>query len=351
MLLNPYTFISFILIIMRGNVVRTDPSERHFFINIEIPSNSPPLFIRERTYRPLSETDSLKNFSKEKSCHINTDIHVTIISRMKPNNGRKKCMKTFITIIASITSPGKYAAIRSMSAGKAFICILMMTLVLGSVSYIIITVEGKKITADLARKYTDEVPYYRYTADDGLVVDGKMPIIIKDDKSIILIDTSDKTDMIIQEKYSPMLREYEKGMIIGNRTIINKQNAMKTETYDLNQMNALGSFDKKDVAKVFKYWWVFMLIGLPFYLVYFFIAKTISMLIVSLFALIINAASKYGFTYSKLLVASAFALVLPVIIDIVLSAVNVNIPVFFVIYYAIAAIYLVIGLKKAHDAA
>jgi hypothetical protein len=260
-------------------------------------------------------------------------------------------MKIFKTMIASIALPGKYAAIRGLSAGKAFIGILMLTLILGSISYITIIVDGKKITADLARQYTDKVPYFKYTADDGLIVDGKMPVIIEDDRSIIIIDTSDKTDTIIHDKYLPKLREYEKGMIIGNRTVINKQNAVKTETYDLNQMNALGSFDKKDVAKVFKYWWVFMLFGLPFYLVYFFISKTISMLIVSLFALIINAASKYGFAYGKLLVASAFALVLPVIIDIALSAFDVKIPVFFVIYYAIAAIYLVIGLKKAHNAA
>ena len=256
-------------------------------------------------------------------------------------------MKLFTSMLMSIVKPSEYAALRKYGAGRAFLALLMMTIVLGTVAYVGFTIQLGSGVVEIKKLYDTKVPYWKYTAQNGVEVDAQMPLIFKDGEGIFIVDCTDPTDSILSEKYVPMLKEYKKGAVVGSRTIINKKNIMNTETYDLSQLNSFAPFDKDSVAKLFRYWWVIALVCFPFYMVWFYAAKLLSALFISLAALIFNASGKYGMNYAFMLNASVYALTLPVIIDILIGFTGVKMPLFFLIYHIVAIAILAIGMKKA----
>ena len=259
-------------------------------------------------------------------------------------------MKKIVSMLLSVVRPSEYSSLRKSGAGRAFLAILAMTIVFGTVAYAGFAVQIGIGTVKLKEQYETKVPYFRYSAENGVEVDSTMPLIFRENDWIFIVDCSDPTDGILAEKYAPMLKEYRKGAVIGNRTVINKKNLMNTETYDLNQLNSFAPFDKGSVAKLFSYWWVIALACFPFYLLWFYAAKLLSALLLSLIALVINASGKYRLNYAEMLNACVYALTLPVIIDIVLGFTDVKIPFFFLIYHVIAAVFIAVGLKKTSEA-
>lgn len=259
-------------------------------------------------------------------------------------------MKTFVLMFTSVFQIGRYAEILKKPLSAAFIAVLLLTAIFGTMQYAGMMVSLDSVIKKGEAIYHKDFPYFKYTAGEGLSVDAKMPLIIEQDSILYIIDTTDPSDKIFQDKYTDKFNSFQQAFFVGNRTLVIKKNAVESRTYDLNQLNPFAPFDKEDVSKKFYYWKYFAAVLLPFYLIYFFCAKTISVLIISLIAMMINSSSKYRFSYASLFTASAFALVAPVIIDTVLSIANINIPAFFLFYYAIAAIYLILGLKKAHIA-
>jgi hypothetical protein len=259
-------------------------------------------------------------------------------------------MKTFWLMITSIVFPSRYKKILALSAGKAFFCVFLLTLVFGTVRFGVLFYQMRTPMAEMQKMYSDKMPYFKYTALDGLQFDAKMPFVWEDSGMIIIVDTRDDTDKIL-DKYLPKLDLVQKGALIGKRSIIHKKNIFTTETYTLSSMNEFAPFDKNDCAKYFPLWMVFMLILWPFYLGFFMASKLLSVLVVSLAGLIVNAAGKYRLTFGKLYTASAFALVLPVIADVSLNIAGFQNWKMFFAYYAVAILILIVGLKKGTSTA
>jgi hypothetical protein len=259
-------------------------------------------------------------------------------------------MKTFMLMLSSAVHIGRYAEILKKPLSAAFIGVLLLTVVLGTIQYAGTAVRLSGIIKKGEVLYQKDFPYFKYSADKGLVVDARMPVIVEHESVLYIIDTTDPADKVFNDKYSAEFEKYKQAFFVGNRKLVAKQNEMETRTYDLNMLNSMPPFDKDDIGKKFYYWKYLAAICFPFYLSYFYCAKLISILIISLIAIVINSSSKYRFSYSALFTASAFALAVPLFVDTILSLAGINIPAFFLIYYAIAAIYLILGLKKAHAA-
>lgn len=260
-------------------------------------------------------------------------------------------MNMIVSLFRSVIRPAEYAKLRDHGIGKVFLGILALTLTLGIVAYIGFTVSLAGGIREIRGMYDTKVPDFSYTAEAGVSVDAPMPIIHEDNRMLIIIDATDPTDSNITETYLPRLKGYDKGIIIGNRTIVNKKNAINTETYDLNQLNTFAPFDKADVAKLFRYWWVIALICFPFYIGWFFVAKLLSSLLLSVVGLIINAVGNYRLQYAALWNASVYALVLPATAKVIIGFFGIDVPVFFLIYHAVAVVFLIIGLRKLGNSA
>jgi hypothetical protein len=252
-------------------------------------------------------------------------------------------------MLASAAQPGRYSEILKKTVSAAFVGVIMLTVIIGTIEYAGLTIRFGSVMKKGEKIYQNDFPHFEYTADKGLSIDAKMPVEFEDDAVLYVIDTTDPTDKIFAETYAPKFASYRRAVFIGNREVVMKNSELETRTIDLRQLDSLAPFTKEDIAKKFYYWKYFALIIFPFYLVYYFCAKLIGVLIVSLIALVINSSSKYGFSYASLFTASAFALTMPVLVDTVFSIAGIHIPMFFLIYFAIAAIYLIIGLKKAHE--
>jgi hypothetical protein len=248
-------------------------------------------------------------------------------------------------MITSIIFPSRYKQVLSSSVGKAFLCVFLMALVFGSVRFGVLFYQMREPMAEVQKMYSEKMPYFRYTPKEGLQFDAKMPFVWEESGMIIIVDTRDDTDKIL-DKYLSKLDMSQKGALIGKHSVIHKKNIFTTQTYSLSQLDGIGPFDKNDCAKYFPLWMVFMLLLWPFYIGFFMASKLLSALVVSLAALIVNAAGKYRLPYAKLFTASAFALVLPVIADVSLNIAGINNWKMFFAYYAVAIAILVVGLKK-----
>lgn len=239
-------------------------------------------------------------------------------------------MGFFSRIYYSIAGFSKYRYFLRQGTGKAVVYLLLITLVLGVITFIPAVNEYNKIMDELIANFDSKIPDFEF-ANGKLEVSGKMPIIIDDGGVTIVIDTSPDAEEAILEQYDTV-------MLITSDKIIQKNYVDKTVT-NLSTLQGvvLSRESIKQVLPIMKPIGIFVFI---FGGIFFICGKFISAFIVSLAGIIISSIRKTNLSYRSIFKISVYSLTLPLLLCTVLSLLPVHIPYLWLIFYIIAAVYV-----------
>ncbi len=230
----------------------------------------------------------------------------------------------------SITSFDKYRLFLRQSVGRAVVYLLLLSLFIALIVGIPTWIEYNKIMESFALNFDSLVPDFRL-ADGKLEVSGEMPIVVGDDTYPIVIDTSADAEVRILDQYDTV-------MLITSDKIIQKNYVDKTVT-PLNMFQGL-TLTRDDIAQTIPLMkpigvFVFVFMG-----IFFILGKFISALIISLLGRAINSAKRTNLSYKGIFKISVYAMTLPLLICTALDFVPLRIPFIWVLFYAIAFIYV-----------
>lgn len=251
----------------------------------------------------------------------------------------KERISFFNKLYYSMSRFDYYPKMLKEGVGRAFLYLLFFTLIFGSIGGIDTIVGVKQFVDDLKTEEANELPFFTFT-DGELFVEGAMPLIVQeDDTSILIIDTTGRTNPDI-------LDDYQTGVLILNDRLVQKENSIQTSEISFKEFRGFD-FDKYQFINWIDLISGFLVVGLIiifiFYLLFFYLGKMFSALLLSVFGLIFKAIQKSKISYGQLYSAGIYALTLPVIIDIILSLFDYNLAWYF--YYAIALIFLWVAIK------
>ena len=222
--------------------------------------------------------------------------------------------------------------IRQEKTAKSVKYLVILMAVIGSI--IMIKADFKmyygldKFTTTLKNDYPD------FELKDGyLFCQGDMPFIIQDKDAIIIFDTTGKTD-------ASVLNGYSSGALITESTLVYKKNNVESRTYNLSEAK-MFNFTRTGRIGIIHNWTIPALIFVFLFGVFFiFLWKMTGVFFLSLIALVLSKILSVDLDFQTLFKISIYAIVVPTIIDSGLDLAGVNIPHFWVVYYAIAIFYL-----------
>lgn len=230
------------------------------------------------------------------------------------------------------------------STGKAVLYLLLLTLVLGVIWIIGPVNDFNHGISEMIQSFDREVPNFTFQNGE-LNVEGEMPIIIEDSTSVLIIDTSGRTDETI-------LNNYDQAVLITRHKMIQKD-YIRNQVVDFSALQGLR-MDKSDVKRFLPFLrWIAALIA--FFGVLFFVAtKFLSALVLSLFGLIINSARNTRLPYRDVFKISVYAMTLPLILGTLLDLLPIWIPYLALIFYVISGVYIwgaINMIRKDRDSA
>ena len=248
-------------------------------------------------------------------------------------------MGFFSKLKNSIINPKAYNNFLKESMGRAVVYLLLLCLIFGGINAIRNVYDFNKGVLMVLNDFKENIPNF-VLANGELTVAGQMPIIINDggqSKSVIIIDTSGNTAETI-------LDNYDSATLITKTKYIEKKNSMqKTET-NFSSFKTL-TVTNADVEKwigIARFANILIVIFGP---IFFFGTKFIAALIISLFALIINAFCKAKISFKELYKLSIYSLTLSIVLKVLFAVIALEVPYFWILYYGLPLIYLGIGLN------
>lgn len=239
-------------------------------------------------------------------------------------------MSFFSRIYYSMAGFGKYRYFLRQSTGKAVVYLLLITLILGVISFIPVVNEYNKIVDELIANFDSKIPDFKF-ANGKLEVSSNMPIIIDDGGANIIIDTSPNAEEAILDNYDTV-------MLITSDKIIQKNYVDKTVT-NLSALQGivLTRDSVRQVLPLMKPLGIIIFIlGGIFYI----FGKFISALFVSLIGLVINSARNTKLSYRSIFKISVYSMTLPLLLGTFLSLLPVGIPFLWLLFYVIASVYV-----------
>ena len=242
-------------------------------------------------------------------------------------------MESFIEKLKLSIYEKKFGAgIRQEKTAQSVKYLVIVMAVIGSI--IMIKADFKmyygldKFTTTLKNDYPD------FELKDGyLFCQGDMPFIIQEKDDIIIIDTTGKTDASVMNSYS-------NGALITQSTLVYKKSLVESRTYNLSDMK-MFNFTKAGLIKFIHNCLIPGLIVVFLFGAFFiYLWKMIGVFFLSLIAFVVSKVVSVDMDYQNLFKISIYAIVVPTIIDSGLDLAGVNIPHFWIVYYAIAIYYL-----------
>ena len=224
------------------------------------------------------------------------------------------------------------------STGKAFLYLFILTIILGSVSIAPTIVAFNQGMNYIGPEITNELPDFELK-NGTLSVDKEMPIVIGDERTKIIIDTTDNTKIEDIKDYSQI--------ILLTKTKMYQKNLGQVQNYDysffgntvINKAYLLNL-----IPKIRNFGYVIIIV---FGLLIYFIGKVISALIISVIGQIVNSSLHLNIDYSKIFSLSIYALTAPMLIkSIIVRLAHVNIPFFGFLYYLVASMYIYLALSE-----
>lgn len=233
--------------------------------------------------------------------------------------------------IKSITDFKFYENFLNQSTGKALKYLLMLTITIGVLWLIRPIYEFNTSITQMVYSFHESVP--DFTLKNGeLKIDKEMPIKLEDTNNVVIIDTTGKTN-------ESVLDAYDSGVFIGKNSLVQKKSGFETRSFNFSQLEAF-ELTKDDVENLIPLLRGINVIILIFGLPWFFVSKLFSALILSIIGLILSSIKKVDIKFGGLYKLSIYALTLPILIKVILSAMNLTIPHFWIVYFALGSVYL-----------
>ncbi len=243
-------------------------------------------------------------------------------------------MNFFRQVKDSITDPKFYTTIYNQGFGKTFkylFLLFLLTFIINGASFSAGFLGGiDRFAAEVQAK----VPDFKL-ANGQLTVSGQQPIMLQNEDTTVIIDTTGKTS---RESLAQKPGDF---MLITKDQIVTRQ-GIKTQEISFAQVPL--SLDKSQMANLIPYFKLFLVIVGIFALVFGIIGTLLWTLILAVGALVISASVKTDLKFSQLYNISAYALTLPVILELVKQYVP-EIPFFSLIFWGIGLLYVYQALK------
>ena len=257
---------------------------------------------------------------------------------MKMEEMQEKKIGFFLKLKNCIVDPTAYNTFLKESTGRAVVYLLLLCLIFGGISAIRNVYDFNMGIFVASNVFKEKVP--NFTLENGeLNVEGQMPIIINDGQaSVVIIDTSGKSDETVLDKYSS-------GVFISKTKFVQKKSYIqKTETnFASLKTITITKAQVETWIGLIKYGNIFIVVLGP---IFFFAFKFIAAFIVSLFGLIINAFFKAKVNFTQMYKLSIYALTFSIILKVFFAVISVQVPHFWILYYGIPLIYLGVGLNS-----
>mgnify|MGYP001184574354 FL=1 len=238
------------------------------------------------------------------------------------------------TLGYSMTKADAYRIFQRRSVGKAVVCLLLLSLIFGSLSLIRPMVEFSQAIDEFTRWFALEAP--EFVLENGeLTVEGEQPVFVQEEDMILIIDTTGQYD-------ESSVEQFDEVIFIGRDKLVNKENG-RTQIINFQDF-ADWRITKDNVVSwlpLFK--WCNILLYL-FGLLFFIAKKYFLAFILGLIGLVFakTGGGKLGFADSYKL--SHYALTLPIIVKVALEMTGLKSG-WFLLIYLLALIYLWQGLK------
>lgn len=241
--------------------------------------------------------------------------------------------KKFIISIAKID---QYPKLVKEGLGRAFLYLLLFTLIFGTIQGFLVGSEvyqGMKVLVD---EFEKGVPDF-FLIDGKLRIDEEMPIVLEETPdALYIIDLNGEVDPEI-------LDDYLTGALILEDRVIFKKSTFETTVYDFQDFQGL-ELSKEDVSNFLPLLKSLgPIVGVLTFIV-FFVGKAISGLFLSLVGLIIAAIKKTKLSFGALYSIGIYSLTLTAIFDVLFPQIfKANFPWFF--YYLIAIVYVWLAIS------
>lgn len=233
--------------------------------------------------------------------------------------------------------------------GKVISYLLLIVLILGIPVLLSFVFDFNKGVGGLIAKFNENIPDF-VLKDGELAVSGEMPLVFEDisgeEKNIYVIDTSGETDVSV-------LDDYDTGMFISKKEAVIKKNAIEKQTYSFSAFKG-GEIHKADVEKFLSYIKFIGIFIVLFGLIYFFLSKLCTAVVLGLVCLLFSAVQNTGLKYEQTFKITIYALTIPTLFQ---ALHQILAPQFYYgrfIYYCIALLYLwfavrAIRIKQGED--
>ncbi len=243
--------------------------------------------------------------------------------------------------ISSICKLKSYNYFFQQSLGRAFLYLFLASVILAGLGGIRFMVEFNTAIDEVIDTMKSDLPYFELR-DGELTVDAEMPYIVSESADhIFIIDTTGQSDQ-------SALNGYDIGMLFTKDDMYQKQSRFETRHYDLGAFAGL-TVTRSDVM-LFMPMLKWMIAFIAFFgFIFYFCGKLLGALIVSIGGLIIESTASKKIGFGNLYKLSLYALTLPMFIKMVLTLMQVTVPLFFIIYYSIALFYLYKAVMTVRD--
>ena len=249
-------------------------------------------------------------------------------------------MKTFFQEIAKAVRDFKfYKQVKDFQTSRVmkyiFLLIFLITFVL-TIRYSYDITRGLNIAIDWAKLNLPVIEI-----QNGVVsVDVKQPYKIEEEDFALIIDTTGEITS---------LDKYGKGILLMKNKVIYKENEVKTETYDLSNVQALRIDEhfmkvlKKNVV------WVLFPIMLILIFLYFCIARFLQVFLFSLVSLAVSSITNIKLNYRQLFNIGVYAITPSTILGALLAFFGIQLPLFGILYTGLYIIYLVMAIQSCKE--
>ena len=233
-----------------------------------------------------------------------------------------------------------YKNLLNENVGKSILYLLIISIIFSTFINVKIYSIFNKTINEVSSVFKNNLPTFNFENGE-LYIDEEMPIIIKEDNSTLIIDTS----LEDSEVSDSLLDDYDSAILITKHTMLNKESDSKITKINLNNLFGV-KFNNDSLNTVLGQIKIFSAIAIfglcPLFS---FAGKLLSTItIMSLFALILFSCFGKKFSYSKIINLSIYALTVPIILNCI-NKIFFNISYFFLLYYFAGFIYLFFAIK------
>ena len=229
----------------------------------------------------------------------------------------------------------QYRRFANQPWGKVISYLLLIILILGIPVLLSIVFDFNKEVDNWVAEFNKNIPDF-VLKDGELAVSGEMPLIFEDksgeEKSIYVIDTSGETD-------GSVLDDYDTGMFISKKEAVVKRSALEKQTFSFSAFQG-GEIHKADAEKYLSYMKLIGIFIVLFGLIYFFLSKLCTAVVLGFVCLIFSVIQNTGLQYSETFKIAIYALTIPTLFQALQHILAPQFIYGLFIYYTIALLYL-----------